>query len=445
MQCKIKVLLFARAFLASDMALKLSEIDRIDLYCAVTNNAEYLKVIKFLPKDRVIKIVDDKNDIYISKLVDDRLIQFLNKCRFFRLERREIGLNISRNWYKQFNKFIIQNSIDAIIDEPLSTTINYCLQIAANDAGIKVFHFHSCWIPGYSFFSFNEHQDALAIYRPKRNIQAYYDLVKAHSANRQKGFSPPLYIEGINRLTYKLKNTLNLILGYISRLCFKKEVFTENFKEFISYDLKCVLNSVLEKNRYSTKLKGECSNILFPLHYYPEAVLQTWSVYTRQHELAELLVDNLPKNAKLIIKEHPQQVGATGLAEYYNLVNNKNVVIIKGSVPALTLAKDIACVVSIGSTLVMDYASNNIPCAVFGKPHFRNAPGVTHFPLINDDFKLWLNEKCNAFNKNKSVSNENIIIWYADFLSQHCIKASIMPNKVEIDEDEFMNLMNDNI
>ncbi len=445
MQCKMKIALFSRAFLAAELSPLLANNTDIELICFVTSKKEFEIIKSFSLKIKIIHIKDYFDDLQVSELDKDlegKLAIFLNTCRFFRNTQRDKSLRLARSWFRQFELAIKTHEITAIIDEPLSTTINYCLQLAADRQSLKVFHFHSCWVPDFTFFSFDQHQNNLAD-GIASDIITFQDLVN-HSRLRLSGANSPIYVRGVNKIGSKVLRLTQALASIGSRMLFKKDSFTDQNIDYLLYDVKCILSSVFKRSHYCQDLENNYCNILFPLHYYPEAVLQTWSAYTRQVEIVENILDVLPANCRLIIKEHPQQVGATGLSEFSNIRKNKNVLIVRGDISAMSLVQNVNCVVTIGSTLAIDFAMMGIPAAILGKPHYLSAPMITGFNKLDDSFSNWLHDQTTKKMKPLEV-NINFINWYHKFMNEHAIPGTIIPGNTKIDARKMFKLIEENL
>jgi hypothetical protein len=275
-------------------------------------------------------------------------------------------------------------------------------------------------------------------------LSEYLPILNSHVAGRLNGLNSPVYINGVNSIRTRLKNLVGISAALISRLFIKKETFTEQNIEFLKYDLACIGGSIYRNSHYCRSLPKDKFNILFPLHYYPEAVLQTWSSYTRQAEVIENLLDHLPLNCNLIIKEHPQQVGATSLSEYRDIINNKNVLTIRGDTSATSLINDVACVITIGSTLAIDFAAVGIPAAILGRPHYLCAPGMTGFERVDNSMHNWIAENIGREIRTPAV-NIDFLKWYSEFLSKHSIPGTIIPGHTRIEAKDIFNLIENNL
>lgn len=441
----MKIALFSRAFLAAELTPILANNKDIELICFVTSKKEMEVIESFSLDVKIIHIKDHFDDLQERELDEDlesKLATFLNTCRFFRNTQRDKSLTFARSWFRQFELAIKTHEITAVIDEPLSTTINYCLQLAADCQSVKIFHFHSCWVPDFTFFSFDQHQNNLAEGMGNEVI-TFEDLLN-HSRIRVNGGNSPIYVRGVNKFGSKIMRLAQAVASIGSRLLLKKDSFTDQNVDYLFYDVKCILSSVFKRSHYCFDVGNNYFNVLFPLHYYPEAVLQTWSAYTRQIEIVENILDLLPKNCRLIIKEHPQQVGATGLSEFSNIRKNKNVLIVRGDISAMSLVRNVNCVVTIGSTLAIDFAMMGIPAAILGKPHFLSAPKITQFNRLDDYFKNWLQDQATKKIKDLEV-NMDFIKWYHKFMNKHAIPGSIIPGSTKIDTRKMLKLIKENV
>lgn len=438
MQCNPNVLIIARAFLARDFVPKLAEIKEINFIYAVTNNREAAVIRKISPDAKIYKITDysSSSDDWQDHL-DLKNYKFVRLCRFFR--NREDGYLYASNWYRQFIQVIDQNKISAVIDEPVATTINHALLLASNQRQIKVFHFSGCWIPNKTFFSFDKAQEKLAISGVGGNKVSIED----HINSRLHGKSIPSYVYS-NKIGFKIKLMAMNLLAIIKRKIIRHENLTDSITEFHAYEFKAVLKSLFNSYGKNKLEHSQKITFLFPLHYYPEAVLQSWCDYTRQVDVIEMIYDHLPLNSRLVIKEHPSQQGVFGFSEYKKIRNNKNIIFIRGGTNVISILDKIDAVISFGSTLIADAAAFGIPGAVLSKVHFHSAPNIEYIDRIDSEiFATWANSIRKSASKLEVDSN--FANWYQSFIERYCIDGNILPGRVDINAEQLKKIILKNI
>ena len=125
--------------------------------------------------------------------------------------------------------------------------------------------------------------------------------------------------------------------------------------------------------------------IVFPLHYEPEAVVSYFSPYSNQLDLVNQIFERLPPDCLLVLKEHPSQPGATRLNKWKDLVKCERVRVVKGMEKLSDLLAYESVVVSIGSKAALEASLLGRRAYVFGKPHYRDIPGVEY---VSDISKL---------------------------------------------------------
>ena len=132
----------------------------------------------------------------------------------------------------------------------------------------------------------------------------------------------------INKRIYDIIiNSLKLFYRVLFK---KKQYYLDADVSAHLIHIKCLYLSIFKKYSHDPIKSLNYKYVLFPLHYEPESVLNYFSKYTRQEEIASQILDTLPMDYKLILKEHPSQPGALHLNKWDDLRKSKRVVLLKG-------------------------------------------------------------------------------------------------------------------
>jgi hypothetical protein len=415
---KNAIVFYARDFLAkefSKIGKQLDEFERI--YIVVRKDEEDL-----------IKKYDDAGHVFYLKnniinktnTINQKIINVcFNNDRYLRYYSQSDMQSIVRGVHTLIADLINKFKIIAYIDEPVSGYPNFSFNDAFTKQGALCLHFQPSWLPGYMFFS----SDCAQLKTLKLNaIKNGMLLATGHIEQRKSGLGVPLYVINYGGVFARIKDIILAAAKGIYRHVFRKNSYYLD-KDTSAHFFHCKSLLASFKGGYLSKndarqLKGKY--VLFPLHYEPEAVLNYFSPYTRQLEIAEKILDTLPDDYQLILKEHPSQPGALNLNKWHDLVRSKRVIKVAGSDNARFFLSLNIVVVSIGSTLALEAAMAGRPVGVLGGVHFANMPGITSLDKP-DEWTRLLNEK--------PATVTDLIDWYGNFLNSNCFSGNFMKNK----------------
>lgn len=156
--------------------------------------------------------------------------------------------------------------------------------------------------------------------------------------------------------------------------------------------------------------KGE-KYFLFSMHYQPEATTSPLAggIYSNQVIAIELLAKNLPKDVKLYVKEHPNQIYVGRTKSLYDRIKRiKNVRLISERVNQYELIKECIATSTINGTVVLESLILDKPCIMMGKYLYRYVDGV---------YQVRKNEECQIaikeiLNGNTRIDQKNIKIFF---------------------------------
>jgi hypothetical protein len=313
--------------------------------------------------------------------------------------------------------------VELYVDEPVSGYPNWYFNRAFAAAGAQCLHFQTAWVPGYMFFTADAAQAEPVALGSEAGLSP---IVDAHVESRRKGLARPVYVINYGSRRKRVQDALSTYAKGIYRSLFRRRDF------YIDRDAsahwlhaECLRHSFRGRT-YSAPpdaVAGE-RYVLLPLHYEPESVLNYFSAFQRQEEIAAQILDTLPLGFRLILKEHPSQPGALGLAKWRSLVRSERVVSLRGDFDARRLLALDLVVVSIGSTLALEAAVAGRPVGVLGAVHFASMPGIRRL----DSPKDWL-----GLLDHSLAPLSEIKAWYAAFMERHCFPCNIMRGSTDID------------
>ncbi len=317
-----------------------------------------------------------------------------------------------------------QFDVTFYVDEPVSGFPNLVFNGRFAAAGAVCLHFQTSWIPGYMFFS----GDPAHAWIPElRMLENGTRIVHDHVERRLSGGAMPLYVLNYGSPAARLRDAATTAAKGVYRKLFRSsEYYLDNDPS--AHFLHCRALLAAMRGGYASALglsRLEGKYVLYPLHYEPEAVLNYFSEFTRQEEIAEQLLDALPLGYELILKEHPSQPGALNLAKWRTVTRNRRVIKVRGDVNARSLLRYDVAVVSIGSTLAIEAALAGRPVGVLGAVYFASMPGIQALRSPRD-LACILDAPC--------ADRGAIERWYGGFLEKHCFAGNIMKGRTtEVD------------
>jgi len=414
------VVFFARDFLADEfprLAARLNGMDRIYI---TANRREAQRVRSADPHGTVYSLDDtgrwpDLKPEPVNLAHNcDRFLRGYHQCEIEDVLRVLQG--ISADCLSKF-------SVKLYLDEPVSGFPNWYFNRAFAAAGARCAHFQTAWLPGYMFYTADAAQAAPV---EMGGGADWRSLVDTHVESRREGLARPVYVINYGSARKRLQGVITTTAKGIYRSLFRRDGFYID-RDAAAHWLhaECLLRS-FDRRTYSQPPEFNCGEryVLFPLHYEPESVLNYFSEFQRQEEIAAQILDTLPLGYRLILKEHPSQPGALGLNKWRALVRSKRVLALRGDYDARRLLALDVVVVSIGSTLALEAAVAGRPVGVLGAVHFVAMPGIRRLASPTE----WM-----VLLDHSPSPLPEIKAWYARFMKRHCFRGSIMRGATDID------------
>jgi len=307
------------------------------------------------------------------------------------------------------------------MDEPVSGYTNARFNEAFGQAGALCLHFQTGWLPGYGFFVTDHAQDD-----PVRLdiLTGGAARVREHIRARQEGLGKPLYVLGYGKVRKRIADLATTTAKIIYRTLFRRgALYIDRDTSAHRTHARCLWHSLW--SRYSPDPAGDGSRkyVIFPLHYEPESLLFYFSRFSRQEEIAAQILDTLPPDFSLILKEHPSQPGALHLPKWAELRRAERVVCLRGDYAIARLLEQRPVVVTIGSTFALEAALAGCPVGMLGGTHFQDTPGITRLDSPTD----W-----RALIGAPAAAPDAIADWYGEFLDRYCFRGTIMRDRTDI-------------
>lgn len=178
-----------------------------------------------------------------------------------------------------------------------------------------------------------------------------------------------------------------------------------SYLSFIYYKIITIRKKNKIKNLYnkiaSSSIQNNSPYIYLALQYQPEKTTAPMGdVFVNQLYLIDLIAKSMPKNWKLLVKEHPAQFVSNyavygenerSIDFYKDILKHENVDLIALDVPSFDLIDGASLVASITGTNVWEAVTRGKPGLIFGYPWYKDCHGVFHIRSkkdLNKVFKL---------------------------------------------------------
>lgn len=319
-------------------------------------------------------------------------------------------------------------------DEPVSGYANEVFNRRFKAAGALCLHFQAAWVPGYLFFVSDVGQSQPV---ELNLLSGGRGLVEDHIERRASGKGLPHYVLSYGKVGARARDMATTYGKAAYRTLLRRDgSYLDRDAEAHLFHARALRRSLI--GRYSADpvdeggdvtAKDDTPMVVFPLHYEPESLLSYFSAYYRQEDIAARLLDSLPPDGRLVIKEHPSQPGALLLPKWRDIVRAKRVVALPGNYPASRLLALNPTVASLGSTFALEAALAGCPTGVLGSVHFRDAPGVSRIDRPED----WP-----TLADQPSASGDDMATWYGSFLDRYCFGGNLMRGKTWFDDPDAL-------
>lgn len=421
------IVFYARDFLSEEFPNLSGHLGAYERVYIVSKAVEAERVRSGDPDGHVLSLSEAIDATRPGDIVHDALFSQLysavSRDRYLRrMEPEEIArvVHALRSLTDQIDA---QFDAQALFDEPVSGIVNELLNRWMTERGGRCLHFQTTWVPGYMFFA----QDAGQTQPVALNMtDDGVERARAHIENRLENKALPTYLHNYGSILRTAKEASRFGLLGLNRLLRKSEIFLDADPWPHFFQARCLLNSIFSRYDDISDLRagsGPAKVVVFPLHYEPEAVIYYFSKFTNQLDLASGLLDRLPPDTYLLLKEHPSQPGALHLPKWRELRQNKRVKIVKGTTKLTEIFKYQSAVVSIASTAALEAAMLGHPAYVVGTPHFRHFPGVTSLNGLDELEIDW---------DQAPADRAEMAEWYGEFLNQNCAPLQIMRGRTNI-------------
>ena len=327
----------------------------------------------------------------------------INKGNFADLERLRLYYNASAthidNFFRKsdhlngfFERWINQNNISVLISETVAGSYTYAAFKSAEKCKILFLGYELSRINGFTEIYLNGEMRKLNL--PRESLDRVRKLVEIYLDSSASGRPQvPSYMQSgslfnvsnsnlYQRLTNK-KRLMQLLMNLRFTFLNKKNYFGFHplVKDVVHLRLlvrRMFLRFFKAKKKNSIYITNpENINIIFPLHFHPEAATSILS----QENFCELDILNylcslLPSMYTVIIKEHPSMLGRRDRKEKNEFKRLPNSVFIDAD-EKLMDSDNIRAIVTLTGTMGLEYALRGTRVITFGDVFYNTHPNVS--------------------------------------------------------------------
>lgn len=336
------------------------------------------------------KCVIDKNLYYEIKAFEGATLRMLDRVDGFRVWQRG-NLSKRRNYFFReaafWSKYLAENQIDSVvfanIPHEVHDFIIYNLCVSRGIPTLLLYH------------TFNIHTFAFNV---TEKIEDVGDFAVAVQLKSLSDFKEPSNFK--NRLANDFLGIVSEDSSNLGELAENHESFahfaTTNSENTASNGIKVKERIIRKISRFKTALEYRSTKklkelpgkfIFFPLHVEPELTISpSGGHFEEQFEAVRLIASKLPDGWKVVVKEHPHQVGfgPRPIGFYKTLQTIPNICFVKTEINSAHIISCCQAVATITGTAGLEALRVGKPSWVMGAPWYRMAPGITRIDTSSD-------------------------------------------------------------
>lgn len=350
-------------------------------------------------------------NIYHSNFLDEKSLGYILRynqedlVREFTKEKQKYKKSIERKYKKFFNEYknayLSRNSYPKISLQKLrkvylsqaSFIERFLLNFKTNallmntelSIGVDFLFYRICKVLNIKTILLYSHtffQNYLINTTSLEDFGRFKKSIKIHNTKKIKSNLPDEIIR------YKMQRYIKPISMQFSlavlmpkfNLAFRRSTIKEFFSDLIVLKKKLSLYKFLKK-RKSLKFISDnlpINYVFFPLQEQPEASSISYGQFLDQAKICEIISKSLPKDFKLIIKDHQTQECTKHRDHHFykRIKLLKNVVETNVNDNTEKLIKHAKILVTITGTAGFEALKHNVPCIIFGDSWFKNFKSV---------------------------------------------------------------------
>ena len=328
--------------------------------------------------DSIAGIRDIEPEYLVSSFSSDR---YLNRfCYEKRLEILGKEIAFWRNIIEEYRP-------DFIVNETVTLEFTEVLEIEARRCGIHYYSFLSGFLP-YTFYWKDNGYNSLFDSQNTAISQADITNAKDYISKIQEESLKPFYVRNLRKYSH-IRNAVQIIFSQIPHHIYYslRQWLKRGFKYIdITIETKQYLNrsiGLFFAKYDKLEWKDDIEYVFYPLHFEPEATLSYFNnPHVDQTTAIETIARALKINQVLIVKEHPQQLGALQ-EKKFKLIKKRNVNIkyVSGVVSSEEIIRHTSLLITLTSTAGWEAYIRKVPVIVLGDVFYKNFEGVVNANL----------------------------------------------------------------
>jgi hypothetical protein len=354
-----------------------------------------------------IQDIKEKTDFPNDPVLADRFLKHLDQDQAYRIASIIFS----------YTKYLFCNhEFEAVIGEPVTMFPTHCLMYWAIKLNVKPLFWCSGFTPNTMYFTSKLDLNPIPLSHSNRpqpssmedvnEALQYIGLIKSKSIGpiynkdyykRDKQDNPFLYLlrsrSGARPLIYERSfyyvfyAFLRAARSWLSLVSFRISYnYTQAFSLHENLQALQMAIKSFNASAYSTKQlptalssypPGSPLLLFYPLQYEPEASLDYLApAIGSQESFLRRVIHSIDERAILIIKEHPNQLGALLMAKWGFLRDSPQVLCLPGTLNARDIMLRVGGVISISSSASFEAAVMGIPTFLFSDCYFSRLPSV---------------------------------------------------------------------
>lgn len=405
---------------------------------------------KFL-KSNDNSISDEVNRFNLGLFADFERLQIYYKANKFEIDS---FFRKSEYLYSFFEKAIKQHSLEFLISEKPAGSYTFAASHVAKLKGISFLGFELSRINGFTEVYLNDKNLKLEL-TPEENQKVKEKLDSYILESQGTSYQKPIYMIQESLLAVNNSSILKRITNFerMKQLRYSLYLTLRNKKNYFGYmpirklsiHLMYLLRRILLKKfkkifkSPSPIINSKKFNIVFPLHFHPEASTSMMSSeFFNEIDLLTFICSTLPLNYKIYIKDHPSMIGRRSKNDAKKLKTLPNSVFIDASTNIDYINK-VDAIITLTSTMGLELAMKGKKVISFGEVFYNEHPNVKHVSSKHECMRLLFKIQDWKLEEDLTNANKKFLENYA----KSCIPASIdLSNSDESSLNELHKLFN---
>ena len=405
---------------------KFFELQKLVNFSKIWFYHDYIRVNNF-PEKKYIEKISEKYKLDLQQMVDnDRILNKYNE--YYNFSENQIQ-SILESECKLFETVLDQIKPNYFVTTETSLQPHNLFYEICKKRGVKILMLnHANW-KKYCYISQERHKIDFIKKIEKNN----YNSVTLEYT--QKLFEESRVSKYHKKFHENIRNSKIELIKAALKYIFSSEKNSKTHYTYFGRNKLKVLYKEYQDNIKKNKRKKFIDKTLFrqisvnekfvylPLHQEPErSLLIAAPKFSDQLLTIKKISENLPKNYKLYVKEHPTQGPARNwrdISFYNEIIKLKNVKLFHPEFDSKLLLKNCELVISVGGTSSFEAAFFGKPSIIFADLGYSLIPSVTK---LNSYTEL----KHGIMNSLKQTIDPNDVLGYVSILEKNSFEFDIM-------------------